>query len=173
MGSREIWARPYFTDNSDDCLVAYIDGSYDAVHKQYSYGDVLVKPDGTEKSIYGLGNNKLYLDSCHIIGKILGIINALDWAVANGFEKVKIYQDSRGLPKLISGKLKAETKATKMFVSVFEERFEGAISVEFVRVTPRHSEVPYKEKARQLAKLALNEFSNFSHDFYGFVQMEK
>ena len=173
MVNQDILAELSPTDNSEDCLVAYIDGSYDAVRKHYSYGAVLVKPDGTEKSIYGLGNNKLYLDSCHIIGKILGIISALDWAVANGFEKVTIYHDSRGLPKLISGKLKADTKATKMFVRVFEERFEGAISVEFVKVTPRHSEIPHKEKARQLAKLALNKFSNVSHDFYVFIQMEK
>ena len=31
-----------------------------------------------------------YIDSDNIIGEIFGVINAVDWAISNGYEKIKI-----------------------------------------------------------------------------------
>ena len=134
--------------------MAFTDGSFDKDLKRYSYGVVLVKPDGTEESVCGFGSNELYLDSNNIIGEIFGVINALDWAVANGFEKVKIYHDLEGLSKWASGEWKANVKASQMFVSIYKEKFDGVLSVEFVKV-PGHSNVSFNQKADQLAKSAL------------------
>lgn len=154
LENRDVWAEQVSSDNSDGYLVAFTDGSFDKDLKRYSYGVVLVKPDGTEESVCGFGSNELYLDSNNIIGEIFGVINALDWAVAKGFEKVKIYHDLEGLSKWASGEWKANVKASQMFVSIYKEKFDGVLSVEFVKV-PGHSNVSLNEKADQLAKSAL------------------
>lgn len=127
LENRDVWAEQVSSDNSDGYLVAFTDGSFDKDLKRYSYGVVLVKPDGTEESVCGFGSNELYLDSNNIIGEIFGVINALDWAVANGFEKVKIYHDLEGLSKWASGEWKANVKASQMFVSIYKEKF-GSIT---------------------------------------------
>ncbi len=154
LENRDIWTERIAADNREGYLVAFTDGSFDKELNRYSYGVVLVRPDGTEESVCGFGNNELYLDSNNIIGEIFGVINALDWAVSNGFEKVKIYHDHEGLSKWSSGEWKANVKASQMFVSIFKEKFDGVLSVDFVKV-PKHSNVVFNEKADQLAKSAL------------------
>lgn len=156
LENRDIWAEQVSADNRDGYLVAFTDGSFDKNLNRYSYGVVLVKPDGTEESVCGFGSNNLYLDSDNIIGEIFGVINALDWAVSNGYEKVKIYHDYEGLSKWISGEWKANVKASQMFVCVYREKFDGVLNVDFIKV-PGHSNVSFNEKADQLAKSALIE----------------
>ena len=104
----------------------------------------------------GYGSNKEYLDSNNIIGEIFGVINAFDWAISNGYEKLKIYHDYEGLSKWITGEWVAKAKVSQMFVSLYKIKFDGFIQVEFVKV-PGHSNVIYNEKADQLAKSALND----------------
>lgn len=154
LDNRDAWLDQVSADNRAGYLVAFTDGSFDKDLNRYSYGVVLIKPDGTEESVCGFGSNELYLDSNNIIGEIFGVINALDWAVSNGFEKVKIYHDYEGLSKWASGEWKANAKASQMFVSIYKEKFDGVLSVEFVKV-PGHSNVSFNEKADQLAKSAL------------------
>ena len=84
------------------------------------------------------------------------MINALDWAVSNGFEKIKIYHDYEGIPKWLSGEWTAKSKVSKMFVGLYRSKFDGILQIEFIKV-PGHSNVPYNEKADQLAKSALTD----------------
>lgn len=154
LENRDIWAEQVAADNKNGYLVAFTDGSFDKDLNRYSYGVVLVRPDGTEESVCGYGSNELYIDSNNIIGEIFGVINALDWAISNGFEKVKIYHDYEGLSRWISGEWSANVKASQMFVGIFKEKFDGVLTVEFTKV-PGHSNVSFNEKADQLAKSAL------------------
>lgn len=156
LDNRDVWAEQIAKDNKAGYLVAFTDGSYDKKQNRYSYGVVLVLPDGTEESICGYGSNKEYLDSNNIIGETFGVINALDWAISNGYEKLKIYHDYEGLSKWITGQWDAKAKVSKMLVSLYKTKFEDFIQVDFVKV-PGHSNVIYNEKADQLAKSALND----------------
>ena len=156
LENRDVWAEQVAEENAKGYLVAFTDGSFDKDLKRYSYGVVFVRPDGTESDICGYGSNDLYIDSNNIIGEIFGVINALDWAISNSYDKVKIYHDYEGLPKWLSGEWSAKTAASKMFVSLFKAKFEGVLAVEFVKV-PGHSNVSYNDKADQLAKAALVE----------------
>lgn len=82
------------------------------------------------------------------------MINALDWAVSNNFEKIKIYHDYEDLAKWITGDWEANSKASKMYLALFDAKFKDVLEVIFVKV-PGHSNVVYNEKADQLAKAAL------------------
>lgn len=154
LDNKDIWVEQVREDNKNGYLVAFTDGSYDKELNRYSYGVVFVLPDGKEENICGYGSNKDYIDSNNIIGEIFGVITAFDWAISNGFEKIKIYHDYEGLSKWITGEWSAKVKASQMFVGLFRSKFEDFIQVEFVKV-PGHSNVIYNEKADQLAKAAL------------------
>ena len=154
LEDRDVWVEQVAKDNSEGFLVAFTDGSFDKDLKRYSYGVQFILPDGTESDICGYGSNPEYIDSNNIIGEIFGVINALDWAISNEYEKIKIYHDYEGLSKWISGEWTASSKVGKMYVNIFELKFKDFIEVEFVKV-PGHSNVIYNEKADQLAKAAL------------------
>ncbi len=151
---KDVWKELVAKDNADGYLVAFVDGSFDKDLNRYSYGAVLICPDGSEESICGHGSNKVYLDANNIIGEVFGVINALDWAISNGYEKIKIYHDYEGLSKWILGEWKAKTSTSKMYVNLYKAKFQDFVSVEFVKV-PGHSNVSYNETADQLAKSAL------------------
>ena len=156
LQNRDFWVEKVEKDNSDGYLVAFTDGSYDKDLKRYSYGVKFIRPDGSEEDICGYGSNQAYIDSNNIIGEIFGVINALDWAISNEFEKIKIYHDYEGLSKWISGDWTANSKAAKMYISLYELKFKDFLEVRFEKV-PGHSNVIYNEKADQLAKSALVE----------------
>ena len=156
LQNKDLWKEQVSKDNADGYLVAFVDGSFDKILKRYSYGVVLIKPNGNEESLCGHGNKEEYVESNNVIGEIFGVINALDWAVSNSFEKIKIYHDYEGLSKWVSGEWNAQSKVSQMYLSVYKNKFQDVLSVNFSKV-PAHSNVSYNEKADLLAKSALKE----------------
>lgn len=154
LDNRDAWKEQVAKDNSEGYLVAFTDGSFDKDLQRYSYGVQFILPDGTEADICGYGSNKAYIDSNNIIGEIFGVINALDWAISNEYEKIKIYHDYEGISKWISGEWDAKSNVGKMYVKIYELKFKDFLEVEFVKVSG-HSNIIYNEKADQLAKTAL------------------
>ena len=154
LEDRNIWIEKISKDNDEGFLVAFTDGSFDKNVNRYSYGVQFILPDGQETEVCGYGNNQAYIDSNNIIGEIFGVINALDWAISNKYEKIRIYHDYEGLSKWISGEWSAKSKAAKMYIEVYELKFKGFLQVEFIKV-PGHSNIIYNEKADHLAKSAL------------------
>lgn len=154
LQDRDLWKDIVAEEIKNGYLVAFVDGSFNKELKRYSYGVVFILPDGKEIDICGYGNNQEYIDSQNIIGEIFGAINALDWAISNGYDKIKIYHDYEGISKWVSGEWSAKSKVSKMFVNMYRAKFEDAISVEFQKV-PGHSNISYNDKADQLAKTAL------------------
>ena len=154
LEDRDVCVEQVAKDNSEGYLVAFTDGSFDKDLKRYSYGVQFILPDGTESDICGYGSNPEYIDSNNIIGEIFGVINALDWAISNEYEKIKIYHDYVGLKKWTSGEWTAKSEVAKMYVDAYNKLKSKGLEVEFVKV-PGHSNVIYNEKADQLAKAAL------------------
>ncbi len=156
LEDKDIWKERVAADNEDGYLVAFTDGSYNAERNVYSYGVCLISPDKAEHTICGYGNNSKYIESRNIIGEIFGVINALDWAISNEFYKIKIYHDLNGLSEWISGEWKANVPVTQMFVNLFKGKYEGLLSVEFVKISG-HSNISYNDRADELAKVALED----------------
>lgn len=154
LEGRDVWKEKVDQDNKEGFLVAFTDGSFDKDLKRYSFGVVIVCPDGKKENICGYGSNERFVESNNIIGEIFGVINALDWAVSNGFDKIKIYHDYEGLSKWIKGEWNANVPASQMFVNLYKEKYEGLLDVSFEWVHG-HSNISYNEEADSLAKSAL------------------
>lgn len=151
---KDVWKDKVNDLNKLGYLVAFTDGSYDPQLERYSYGVVLITPDGKIKETCGYASNKKYIDSRNVIGEIFGVINALDWAVSNEFDKIIIFHDYNGIPLWLNGEWSANVAASQMFVKLYKEKYEGIISVEFEKV-PGHCNISYNERADGLAKSAL------------------
>lgn len=150
----DIWSEKIKRDLDQGFVVAFCDGSYDDKLKRYSYGVLIIYDNFKESELYGYSNNPKYLSSRNIIGEILGVINALDWAVSNGYPKIKVYYDYEGLEKWISGEWKAESETAKMFVHIYKNKYADIIQLEFEK-TKGHSNNKFNDRADELAKIAL------------------
>lgn len=156
LSDRDIWRETVEQDIQQGFLVAFCDGSFDKELNRYSYGVILIESDGKETSLCGYGSNPKYIASNNIIGEIFAVINALDWSVSNGYDKVKIYHDYEGLSKWVTGDWKADSNVAQMYTAIYHSKFEGVLDVHFEKVKG-HSNNPYNDKADMVAKSALQE----------------
>lgn len=153
---KDLWDEIVEKDIEKGFLVAFCDGSYENKLNRYSYGVVLIDSEKKETSLCGFGSNQKYISSNNIIGEIFGVINALDWAVSNGYEKIKIYHDYEGLSKWVSGEWTAKSDVAQMFLSIYHTKFDGVLEIQFEKVKG-HSNNKYNDKADTLAKSALQD----------------
>lgn len=156
LEDKDLWNDIVKKDIEDGFVVAFCDGSYDKDLNRYSYGVVLIDPKNNESSLCGYGNNEKYIGTNNIIGEVFGSINAMDWAVSNGYEKIKIYHDYEGISKWISGEWEAKSDVAKTYTSIYKAKFEGVLEVVFQHVKG-HSNNEYNDKADEIAKSALED----------------
>lgn len=149
-----IYLKQIEDDLANGYVVAYIDGSYDKGTNQYAYGVCIFDSTGQEVNLCNKVNYAPFASSHNIAGEIFGVLTALDWAVSNGCEKVKIYHDLEHVAKWVTGEYKADSEISKYYIEQLDKRFSGCIQYEFVKVKG-HSNNPYNEKADQLASGAL------------------
>lgn len=154
LENRDIWKERIEEDLKNEYLVAFTDGSFDKDLKRYSYGVLFILPGGEEENLYGYGEDENYMDSQNIIGEVLGVLKALEWAIGKNYKKIKIYHDYSGLSKWALGQWKANANVSQMYVKEYKEKYEGKINVEFIKV-PSHSNISYNEMVDSLAKFAL------------------
>jgi len=154
----DVYGEAIKKDIANGYVVAFCDGSYDKNKNRYSYGVFIIDKDFTEYEVCGSAQNNKYTASNNIIGEVLGVINAMDWAVSNRCEKLKIYHDYEGLSKWLSGEYAAKNEVAKMFVSVYANKYAGLLQVDFEKVKG-HSNNRYNDKADELAKKALSDNS--------------
>jgi len=156
MADVDIYGEMIKRDIGQGYVVAFCDGSYDQSKNRYSYGVLIIDQKLIQHEIYGSEQNPKYIASNNIIGEVRGAINAMDWAITNGYEKLKIYHDYEGLSKWLSGEWKVESEVGKMYLSLYKTKFEDVIQVTFEKVKG-HSNNRYNDKADELAKRAITD----------------
>lgn len=155
LNDENIYWKQVEQDISNGYVVAYTDGSFNESTNEYSYGICIFDLDRNEINLCSKLSYAAFLESRNISGEIFGVITALDWAVSNGYEKIKIYHDLEGVSKWATGEYSANSEVAKYYKKVLSERFDTCIKYEFVKV-PGHSNNPYNEKADRLANSALS-----------------
>lgn len=135
-------------------LIAFTDGSFDKVSMQYSYGVVIIDSELNEIYLSGSSSNQMYSNSANVAGEIFAAINAMDWAVSNGYEKLRIYHDLEGISKWVLGEWSANTKVTQTFVSIYQNKYSDILEVSFEHIKG-HSNNRFNDKADELAINAL------------------
>lgn len=143
---------------ADGYAVVFVDGSYDGVSGDnpiIGWAMVAFAPsnnmDPIEKS--GTINPNNFPGSRNIIGEVLATVNAFDWALDNGFNKLAIYHDLEHLASWYHGTYVARETIAQFYMRIIEEKVRDILSVEFYKVKA-HTKIKYNERADELAKAA-------------------
>lgn len=138
---------------TEDTVIAYVDGSFDKRSKKYSYGVVLIKNSQVIKELSNSGDNPTYAESFQIAGECFGALNAIKWAIEQNYQSIIIHYDYLGIEMWALGKWRANKTVSKDYVTYFQ-KYSKEIEVSFVKVKA-HSGIDFNERADQLAKNAL------------------
>lgn len=138
---------------NQDCLLTYVDGSYDDSIKKYAFGCVFILPDGKIYTEYGNGDNPQSLQHRNVTGEMLGAMYAVKTAMLNGYKAIEIRYDYEGIEKWVTGEWRSKTELTGKYTASMRE-WGRSIQISFTKV-PAHSNVKYNELADKLAKEGL------------------
>jgi ribonuclease HI len=131
----------------------YTDGSFSKELNKYSFGCVIIAPDGEIIEEYGSGDKPEALSAWNVAGEALGVMRGVSWAIKNNYSSVELYCDYNGLEKWFSGEWKTNAYCSKEYMK-FMNAAKSKIDIYFVKVKA-HSGIVFNERADALAKKAL------------------
>ena len=150
----DIYLEKVKLEVAPDTVVAYCDGSFDERTKRYAYGVVIIDPELKEHELCYAGASERYAGSNNIIGEVFGALTAMDWAVSNGYPRIKIFHDYEGIEAWATGRWKAKSPIATIYQKNFQIKYAGILDVSFHKVEG-HSNNKYNELADALARKAL------------------
>ncbi len=142
--------------NDTNTLYAYVDGSYSNEYKAYSFGCVIISQNQIIEKLSGSDQNSEYVEMRNVAGELLGAINAIKWAIKNGYSALKIFHDYEGIAKWANDEWSTNKVGTKEYVE-FIKSSRKKINISFVKVKG-HSGDTFNEMADLLAKKALDDY---------------
>ena len=131
-------------------LVAYVDGSYNPASREFSYGVVIIHPDGSLKKFSEKSNDRSLAAMRNVAGEISGSIKAMDYALEIGANALTIFYDYEGIKKWCTGEWKANKEGTINYKHYFDA-IKNKIDISFVKVKS-HSGDKFNDIADSLAK---------------------
>lgn len=134
-------------------VVAYVDGSFHKELGKYSFGCVLLTPDGDIIRESGNGDNPESLELRNVTGEMLGAMFAVKWCQVNGYPAVKICYDYMGIEMWATGDWKTNNNLTQKYAE-FMRKSSTLIQITFQKIAA-HTGDKYNEEADKLAKAAL------------------
>lgn len=136
----------------EDCAVAYVDGSFNVATGEFSYGAVIFY-DEKEIHLKDKFDNKELATMRNVAGEIYGSMAAMQYAMDNELDSIKIYHDYEGVAKWCQGLWKTNKAGTMAYKEFYNEASKK-LHIEFVKVKG-HSGDKYNDLADKLAKEAL------------------
>lgn len=132
--------------------IAYVDGSYDTLSGDFSYGMVILYQGREEKFCERFHDTEL-AQMHNVAGEIKGAEAAMRYAVQNQLKRIVIYHDYEGIAKWCNGAWKANKEGTKAYRAYYNT-VSDKVEIVFVKVKG-HSNDKYNDMADALAKQAL------------------
>lgn len=132
--------------------VAYVDGSYNVVTKEYSYG-VAIFYNGNEYQFNKKFDDETLVDMRNVAGEIEGAKKAMSFCLDNDIKKLDIYYDYQGIESWALGHWKTNKEGTTNYKAYYDS-IKNRVSVTFNKVKA-HSNNKYNDLADKLAKEAL------------------
>lgn len=154
LKGEDIYLEKIKQEVAPDTAVAYCDGSFDDRTKRYAYGVVVIDHELKEHELCYAGSDERYADSHNIAGEVFGALTAMDWAVSNGYQKIKIFHDYEGIEAWATGRWSAKSQIAVTYSKIYQTKYAEILDVSFFKVAG-HSNNKYNERADALARKAL------------------
>lgn len=138
-----------------DILTAYVDGSFDLQLKKYSFGCIVLEPNGSITRESGSGEAPNLLKIRNVAGEMMGALRAVRWAIKYGYSAVEIHYDYAGIECWVTDAWEAKQDVTKNYEDYMKKMMKR-IQISFRKVKA-HSGNHYNEEVDHLAKEALTE----------------
>ena len=130
----------------------YVDGSYHAATKEFSYG-MVVLIDGKEEKFSQKMSDPELAQMRNVAGEIKGSEAAMQYALDHKIPSIIIYHDYQGIASWCNGDWKAN-KAGTIAYRDFYRKAKEQVHIEFRKVKG-HSNDKYNDMVDELAKEAL------------------
>ena len=134
-------------------VTVYVDGSFEPSVNKYAYGCVIIDGGEVAEKLSGTGNDPNVAKIRNVAGEMLGAMNAVKWAKAQGYEKITIYYDYSGIEMWATGGWKAKNKYTQGYAE-YMRNAAAKVKISFRKIAA-HTGDKYNEMADKLAKAAL------------------
>lgn len=134
-------------------LTVYVDGSFDKDIQKYSFGCIILTPDGNIFRECGNGNQPESLAIHNVAGEMLGAMQAVRWAVVNEYQTIELRYDYEGIEKWVTGVWRAKNPLVQKYAAYMKS--QGRLVKIFFHKVKAHSGDYYNEQADRLAKAAL------------------
>lgn len=148
-------ASPVLPLENSSQLIAYVDGSYDNKIRRYSFGCILITPEGDIIRESGSGNDPKSLALRNVTGEMMGAMYAVTWAQKNGYQAIDIRYDYAGIEQWATHGWQAKNELTQKYAAFMDDSMQQ-MSVHFTKIAA-HTGDQYNEEADRLAKKALTE----------------
>jgi ribonuclease HI len=134
-------------------IVAYVDGSFEQKIGKYSFGCVMLTPDGEIIRKSGNGDNPESVALRNVTGEMLGAMFAVKWCDKNEYSAIEICYDYMGIEKWATGEWRAKNSLTQKYAKFMREHSKK-LDISFQKIAA-HTGNKYNEEADKLAKSAL------------------
>ncbi len=140
------------SENTENAVEIYVDGSYHAATKEFSYG-MVVLVDGKEEKFSQKMTDSELAQMRNVAGEIKGSEAAMQYALDHKIPSIIIYHDYQGIASWCNGDWKANKPGTIAYRDFYREA-SRKIKIQFRKVKG-HSNDKYNDMVDQLAKEAL------------------
>lgn len=147
-----ITAQQESKDSTSKAVEIYVDGSYHAATKEFSYG-MVVLIDGREEKFSQKMSDPELAQMRNVAGEIKGSEAAMQYALDHGIPAIIIYHDYQGIASWCNGDWKANKAGTIAYRDFYRKAREK-VQIQFRKVKG-HSNDKYNDMVDELAKEAL------------------
>jgi len=140
-------------DENQNKAIAYVDGSFNKMTKEYSYGAVIFYKNQGHHFLKKFNNPEMS-KMRNVAGEIEGAKKAMNYCIENKIPEIDIYYDYIGIENWATGKWKTNKEGTIQYKN-FVNSIKKSLKINFIKVKA-HSNDKYNDLADRLAKKALN-----------------
>lgn len=140
------------SENTEKAVEIYVDGSYHAATKEFSYGMVVLINGKEEKFSQKMTDPEL-AQMRNVAGEIKGSEAAMQYALDHKIPSIIIYHDYQGIASWCNGDWKANKPGTIAYRDFYRDAVRK-VRIQFCKVKG-HSNNKYNDMVDRLAKEAL------------------
>lgn len=151
----EQWAggeKPVIQYINKDMPTFYTDGSFNKDKNAYGWSFACLLGGKVIESARGMGNEPGVVEQRNVAGEMIGVMKALQYAIAKGMKEIEIRYDYAGLGKWVTGAFKTDSVPSEKYanwVRAMGDKYE--ITIHFIQM-PGHTGEYYNELADILAR---------------------